>query len=105
MCRASSAAKERRARLDLWYADPHRGHTWVDITICAATVHDGVSVKQRFARRERKKHERYVGGELIPFAIDPRGSWGPEAKAWVQHILGQLRKKLVYLMIHCFSGN
>ena len=35
---------ERRARLDLWYADPYKGHTWVDVTVCAAAAHDGVSV-------------------------------------------------------------
>ena len=81
---------ERRARLDLWYADPFKGHTWVDVTICASAAHDGVSVQQRFARREKDKHDRYAGGELIPFALDPRGSWGPEARAWIQHILGQL---------------
>ena len=62
----------------------------MDVSICAAAAHDGVSVQQRFARREKSKHDRYAGGELIPFAVDPRGSWGSEAKAWVQHIIGQI---------------
>ena len=66
--------QEHRARLDLWYTDPHKGHTWADVSICAAAAHDGVSVEQRFARRERVKHNRYKGGQLIPFALDPRGS-------------------------------
>ena len=80
---------EHRARLDLWYADAQWGHTWIDVSLCASHAHDGVSVKQRFLRREQAKHARYRGGSLVPFVLDPRGSWGREALAWMQHIAGQ----------------
>ena len=51
-------------------------------------------MKHRFARREKDKHDRYRGGHLVPFVLDPRGRWGQEAKAWVQHIMGQLPEEM-----------
>merc|ERR1712015_270275 len=82
--------EHRRARLDLCYVDSHWGRTWVDVTLCAASTHDGVSVQQRFKRREVTKHDRYVGGTLVPFVMDPRGSWGQEARTWVTHVIHQI---------------
>ena len=82
--------EDRRARLDLTYVDPHWGRTWVDVTLCAASAHQGVNVSQRLERQERDKHEKYQGGRLVPFVLDPRGGWGRQARHWFQHVLNQV---------------
>ena len=75
---------EARARLDLSYLDPRRGHIHVDVSVVAAATHTGVAVATRTRRREKDKHKRYDGPRLIPFALDPRGAWGKEAISWAR---------------------
>ena len=35
-------------------------------------------------RRERAKHRKYAGPSMTPCAVDVRGTWGAEAKAWAR---------------------
>ena len=58
--------------------------TDVTVTNIASGVEGGNAWRHTLARKERKKHLRYPGPELVPFCVDVRGRWGREAEAWLR---------------------
>ena len=60
----------------------------VSVTDMAAKAAEGGNAwRHALARRERRKHNRYPGPELVPFVLDVRGRWGQEAEAWLRRVL------------------
>ena len=56
------------------------------VTDITAGVQNGQAWRHALARKERKKHTRYPGPELVPFVVDVRGRWGREAEAWMRRV-------------------
>ena len=69
------------------YVEQAFGIVAVDVSvtdISTPAVGDGQAWRYLIARRERRKHARYPGPELVPFVVDVRGRWGREAEAWLK---------------------
>ena len=81
---------KERAILDLVFRNPSGVVEYLDISVVAAATRTCASAAQLLARRERVKHMRYPGENLIPFCVDVRGKWGREAIAWTKGVLRPL---------------
>ena len=81
-----------RAILDVVYHEGASGMVAMDVTVTdmTANAHGGQPWRHALARKERKKHTRYPGPELVPFVVDVRGRWGKEAEAWMKRVAKRL---------------
>ena len=78
---------EEKAVLDVVYSEGAAGLVALDVSVTnlvTKAARGGGAWRHALARRERKKHQRYPGPELVPFVMDVRGRWGREAEAWLR---------------------
>ncbi len=78
------------ARLDIAYHDQREGPMYLDVSVVASAQRAPDGHGRLLSRRERAKHQRYPGRNLIPFVLDVRGRWGMEARAWLKTMVGSM---------------
>ena len=87
-----------QAILDIVYTDRRGKEIAIDISVVDGA--DGKApAKYAITRRERLKHRRYPGSELVPFVIDCRGRWGKEALDYVTFICKDMVEEERYAQV------
>jgi hypothetical protein len=90
--------EDAQAILDIVYTDRRGKEIAIDITVVDGA--DGKApAKYAIPRRERQKHRRYPGSELVPFVLDCRGKWGKEALDYVTFICKDLDQEERYAQV------
>jgi hypothetical protein len=81
--------EDAQAVLDIVFIDRRGKQLSIDVSIVDGA--DGrAPAKHAITRREREKHRRYPGSDMIPFVLDCRGRWGKEALDFVTYMCKDL---------------
>ena len=86
------------AILDIVFIDRRGKQLSIDVAIVDGA--DGrAPAKHAITRREREKHRRYPGSDMIPFVLDCRGRWGKEALDFVTYMCKDLPEDGLLLQV------